>query len=638
MWRLFPDGHTDLVLSFMPRDDNIAVDLTIIDSDPIVISQPPATGCGHPTTLALPDGLRFYYDHCSGLVYEADECPPATVRSLDVSSGVRTAMRSQSRRKVYLPRVCASPDVFCEPAAFGSELFNTGSTTTYTTYAVTKPWGTEIVFAMAPSDPEATSLRLAVQVHLTYAALLSSSVHPRQHTNIPATIQLRQHNWPSFVVPADDDGVTISGTLIAEATWLPPQDALGYPSVVPGTLDPAFEYNASDHPLVLDIEQDFATSDDGNVYLQVCFAHPDSTASDAAEYARQHGAPFASYPNTEAGQDADLYAEGFGATVGIGVRGETVDVLGIVDGETSNGPYSTTFDEFNRTKSGSWGVASGGTVNNSVRPAYEVLNDALSVDGDRGLWTRTVANPLGGNSITLTTKFTRAYWLMELSRDLVDDELIQYVMSGTLLGETIPIYALLTATGYTLSAGEEEDSVATTAVDLTDPFWMAVDVTDDAIELRVWQDGDSEPAATLSITRPFPSRRYDNWAVTHGPASALVAMYDTLDFYTPAPTLCWDPRVPNDVWDPDDEDDAVLPVAGQIVPMRQVATGDGVNAYFYTVIGAYGMPYAEGSLRIQIDGMYQDVAESDPASGQFLLDFIPELGETIWAEWRQAAS
>lgn len=122
-------------------------------------------------------------------------------------------------------------------------------------------------------------------------------------------------------------------------------------------------------------------------------------------------------------------------------------------------------------------------------------------------------------------------------------------------------------------------------------------------------------------------------------ASGIISFYQGLTDY------CWQvaPPVPWQDFNPAQP----YPDPGQIVPMRLVGHGDGTTQFFYTTVNGLGVPldpaavlipYQPGSLRVRVDTEFQNVAETTPGSGLFFLDFAPLADEDVYAEWRRAAS
>lgn len=151
--------------------------------------------------------------------------------------------------------------------------------------------------------------------------------------------------------------------------------------------------------------------------------------------------------------------------------------------------------------------------------------------------------------------------------------------------------------------------------------WLSirVNMAGGALKVNVWPKGASEPAGWMFDIYGSEMVFTDGMYLELRPAGGLppstvgmAAHYQNISFSGPGITC-----------------DVLTP--GQLYPWLLIATGDGAEDEF-----SFPRPYIPGTLEILVDGIPQDVEETDPATGAFTLGFIPEEGEEIRARARAA--
>lgn len=151
---------------------------------------------------------------------------------------------------------------------------------------------------------------------------------------------------------------------------------------------------------------------------------------------------------------------------------------------------------------------------------------------------------------------------------------------------------------------------------MTEGAWVSVRVKweDGLLKVNVWPKGFSEPTGWMyddyGSEIAFGPDMYFELLASGGipPAhDGMAAHWQNISFSGPGI-------------------DCQIITHAQQYPWTFIGTGDGVEDEF-----SFMGPYAPGSLEVLVDGVPQDVEETNPATGAFTLGFVPEAGETIRA-------
>lgn len=134
-------------------------------------------------------------------------------------------------------------------------------------------------------------------------------------------------------------------------------------------------------------------------------------------------------------------------------------------------------------------------------------------------------------------------------------------------------------------------------------YWVKVEGTSAGARCRFWLDGASEPGT---------------WAITETPTSAM--SYDTLDVCAKVVNA----TVPTEAGFATLNGTGTItttttPVPGQLYPLTQLGTGDGVTVTFTA-----STAYQSGSLLVFVNGVQTDATEVDTSAGTFSLPFAPQ--------------
>lgn len=659
-FKVFRDGHTDLILSLQPKDDNIAVDLTLLPSDPV---QEPGiwagqSGCGHPTEFEIPSDVKFFFDHCSGLVYERLQCDT----DLDPLACTILPAISPTMRYVQTDEagvITKASTTSIQALRLGGNVFFPGALhDRRTTFQYSVPAG-------------ATYLRLRYKVGGVVSAgsryvagyrATGSQSDPLASDLIPVTWTLGRL----------DPAVNVT-TATAAALWAATEAAIP----LWGQVDEARNLGFTDEPAATGYtEPDPWTTDESDIYLTISDAE---RAAGRVVLAFQNlstdgGYGFRPTPTELEARIAPITdpapAGALGPPSFLHYRiSSMINLVNAVDDTDPNvvvpfdcnsyfeledipfEPTSITPDVRKVRRDGltqnslpigdptafidSWAAVSPA----AQKLQYSDPDIVLGFNGlveDRAILRYTMPDGIA-SLLTIRFQMTSGYvgigqagfpksWLLERIRPGVDPAGGEdwfagpgiEVASGTFDVENlvIPVYTDMTAN---VSVGPDEDVVY---LRLTDTSAIGLNVAGPPVPTLF---ADWVPPVLGSLTSIVTAQRVE-----------MVEFQGTFKD-------CWVARPPI-VWDPDGAI-APTPAGGQFVPERQIAVGDGINAFFYLTVPntippfsppEYASPYMPGTVRIKVDGTYQAVGESDPATGQILLGFVPEIGEKIRAEWRTA--
>lgn len=609
-WKLARDGHTDLVLSFQPRDDSIAVDLTILPTDPLV--QPGTwvgeSGCGHPNTIALPPGLRWYFDHCSGLIYESRECEVG----IDYSQ--------------------------CAVLTAG------GATATFITRRETgeffAPYGPPYSHIQAsqqrlPSSPyggvrqeSRGILRYSVPVGATHVHLKLRMWGSTGYSQFPAPSIQQTYRWAVYRTTLAPGHTSFAeGVPFSEANWAPNGDLIaageaeGYSftqTVVP--------YNELTG---FDIDRVIPVTPGEDLTLMLINNSPNGA---------QFGAlPDAVYDFSDAGHTDTASVVGWrDYTVSPHAGSETLmHPIGCEEYFAVQGL------DYQRLHLGIE-LTDLATISGDIAlPDYGVTVDGL-IFGNWGAGSSTGTFAPRRNFTVDDARFSRAFsidmtcWL-DRWPTIGNPSFYIWITFGTGQHYRVTFNNSNLFLSYNGGANQFADPAPGPLSSLTNILRFEVDA---AGVVSGHLNGTSviAPVAVTNRTLGVTTVVVGMSKSAGPPGEALQMTADPVLSATTVYDDCWDVRPPV-VWSPGDINNPV-PALGQFVPERLIAIGDGVNAYFYcsTDMGVTASPYVPGTVRIRVDSLYQGVGESDPATGQILLGFIPEVGERITAEWRRAVT
>lgn len=645
-WRVYRDGHTDLVLTLEPRDDGADVDLTLIASDPMTIDPPWKVGCGKPTQNEALNGYRFYYDRCSGLIWELDDCPePAYGPYSFRETFNRTVNPDLGTSEFIMDGVTREWGVSSGPLATSLQVSGGQARVS----AVTDPADTGN-YAQASIQPLSDTLQTPIELLVEWGAdgiVSTESRHARLFVTIGGfEFQLTVHEF-------DDGG---GGTTLDDlSVYGPVSAALGvnagssakyseYSNLGGEFNGGAGPYYPEIDPWVVPLFARLRIERFGTSALLKAKVWAGTEPSDWT-YTRTVGGwdeldlPF---------QPLTLRLYPFRNPTGESNAYETrVDTIELVSGGTvsyvnglstllaSGAANSATGHSYTDDAAFEYAYAltSGGGSGDTQPHVYTGSEDPFPNAPNRffsdhsllrwGVTDPPITNtgritqfetPAGGNLLSgsITVRGLNAANI-ELGYSVL---LIHGTLPELTVGTVDPAalqLALRNATHRVLFTG----SISAGQVGLIDieDFTFEAPITGAGFQIVVLFD-------TLPTVANYPTNY----------TGSQVQLQGTIDVYQVAADYCWEVRPPV-AWTETIE--APFPLEGQIVPRRAVGVGDGLQQFFYTIINTFGVPYQPGSLRVDVDGLYQNVSETDPSTGLFLLEFAPDVGETVFAEWRR---
>lgn len=651
-WRLFRDGHDELVLSLEPHDAlSTSITADLIPSDPVAPAGPVRVGCGEPE-VSDTWGERVYYDRCTGLTWELTDCPDGVAVA---HSWVETFTRTM------FPFV-----------AQDSEFITDG---------LTPRWG-------APTGPLAAQMGTDGSSAYVYANSSDSDSSRNAVSSIPIFDTALQTPVELLVKwradcpqvtnalkkgPASVD-ITVAGRvfslkvqdiLFTGATGYDNGDVLG-PGIKTLTINTAirsYSNTGSTTPLGSG-EATFYPDADAeaniNARLRVEQDGSDVYLKGKIWFESEAEPNDWDYEATSAGTAVDLTATPLTMTIrpfrnplsgpetNIS-RTTYVDRIELVAGETLNYATDLTVD--------------------LGSPAVTVRVHDFSYAGNPTVWTATTneAFQSGGGAQAAASA---AIWPLPVDgtdpaandaytdRSLTDLWEIEFPEGATVAQMSMEVTSTAFSTADDLPFKVYRVSPALALIDGVD------------IPPPILVDGDVLFEGVVPAHASGSETRHFTWVgdiVASGTQQFAVVFVAPLPAYAPPPyssavlTLdivsvnylegefeyCWAVRPPVP-WVEFDVDQP-FPDPGQIVPRRLIAHGDGVTQYFFTVVnGLYdpvtpdpdtvAIPYQPGSPRIDVDGQYQNYAETDATIGEFYLNFPPEADEDVYGEWRRAVN
>lgn len=634
-WRLYPDGHTDLVLSFEPRDDNIAVDLTIIDSDPVLISEPWASDCGHPATLAVPDGVKFYYDHCSGLSYRRDDCDEP-----DIGWAACASLAPVSPTVVNILEYWGPSSTAYSPPATGPA-----------GYSVYPDYVNPVFALSAFRGHRVTTAQYQERVTIATYELPPGTTHVRLDARFlfggnffaGGTLPI-QHQWALSAT----DWNQLSGDATVVGSWVPNGGPLSGGGTIAETMHGSYAsyQNQVGVPinLIIPASQGKFQLHLRNLSLTGARLGPSEstfTGDDTGQPATYNSVALVPLAYNSASLNASMALQPIGCppmfSLGDALTGLVID--------PSSSDTSASSSVVGGTLTSVWGAGVSWlkkTVN---------ANMAIGSNDERfigGMHLAIDCASAGGLEVFAADPGTSQYVTWELNvtmRDGTSHKAAWSLFRGGYLYEDGRLYdgsaGTYTWTPEVYHANLSLDSEPIMA-QLSSPASQRLSLTMDDLGVFRASLGAVEIVSTkLPVTDPQAgvqsiSVKVSKRTLVPATVSATLQVLP----YAPPTFDCWKQVIPTVFDNPTAE--VLYPQAGQYVTERKIADGDGVNAYFYLSLDgtqppAFASPYAPGSVRLKVDGLYQDVGEADPATGLILLDFIPNVGEQVFAEWRAKA-
>jgi hypothetical protein len=662
-WRLFRDGHDELVITLEPHDTlSTSITSDLIPADPVSPSGPVRVGCGEPE-INDTYNERIYYDRCSGLTYVLEDCDEVQyVAQSVIETFTRTLDPWVANDSEFITHgVTRAWGAASGPLA--ADMMIDGSTVRVPAASSASDASR---YAEAQIDVLADDLATPVEVLVKWIAdmpTVSSAGNSSCKASVKITVAGRSFDMEiqardfgasnvydnGDVLEAIQVNLKLNGSTIVYS---------GLGSSVPlGTSETAFRpYHDPEQMLVGRLRVEQAGTD---VLMQGKMWFEDE--SEPAEWLYELSIPGAAvdltttplvmrirpYKNPASGPENGLLRTTY--VDSIELLTENRDYIGLPD-VPHHGTFS--FPWYQETD-----------TDYIVTPETDIVMSAVSLR-DNGVVAASsparvvyvqdvwpVTSPDGASAIHMVPGYDSgtlaAYHAVGVVQFVLPEETTVARLTGAIRALTAAFNPLSADLPYKIAvlnpsldfdamddpAGFVQDDLDLTAGTIIFEGTIPMGWTDDSgTDLRLVPDLDVQFLASGTIQIAIFYERNEE---------VNLWLSGALDLYKGNTDYCWGvkPPVP---WH-DGDPTYPFPTTGQIVPRHKVATGNALAQYFYTTIrglylpfdpDAVAIPYQPGSLRVDVDGLYVNLAESDPTTGLFFLPFAPESDEDVFAEWR----